>query len=233
MAIFLVKNKASNILFTYSAPPSIDIPDDNDSRGDGEYACFICGRSMKKGESFVCVSRYWEIGKVDDSDGNVLDCMVSIQACKSCTILSASSKQKWVDKPKLMDIEINGFYVYAQLIVDAMIRGVADTRANISIVVSQFEDITDLPINLDRNALVGGMHRPSPVIVSGDDQCYSCYKEIDFNKPHLSIEIEVDTPGEGIISSSGLMPLGNYCGECAKEMFSIKDDKFETSRLWR
>lgn len=233
MAVVIVKNKASNILFTYSSPPSIDIPDDNDSRGDGGHACFICGRSMKKGESFVCVSRYWKTGKLDDSNVNVLDCVASIQACKSCTILSASSKQKWVDKPKLVDIEINGFYMYAKLIVEEIIHKLADTCINISSIINELEDVTVLLLNLDREILAGGIYRPSAVVLLSDDQCCSCHRKIDFNKPHLSIEIEVDTPGVDIINPSCIMPLGNYCSACARKLFHLYDNEFDVYGIWR
>jgi len=218
---YQVERRSAEITITYPAIPFVGTLSHHD--GDGGYVCFICGKSMDRGESFICVSRRWETSGDREGTKKVIEAMASLQVCRPCTFLSAHHELRWVHKPKLVDLEICGFYTYARLLADAIARMKSDTRVREASARGFLAGVSDFSIALDITGLLGGTYNANPISMINDDHCYNCHDIINFNKPYLMIEIRVDTPTSNGIRQSNVMPLGRYCNECSRNLLPLCD----------
>jgi len=223
MRVHQVESRRAEITIMYPSAPFVGIPSHNGGDGDGGYVCFICDKSMDKGESFICVSRRWETSEDREGTKNVIDAMASLQVCRQCTLLSAHHELRWVHKPKLVDLEVCGFYMYTRLLADAIARIRSDTRAREASVRGFLAGASDFSIALDTTGLLGGTYNPNAISIITNDQCYNCRNIININKPHLVIEITVDTPTSSGITQSNVMLLGKYCNECSGQLLPLCD----------
>jgi len=216
-----VKTYSSEIVIPYPTDPFRGMPSHND--GDGGCICFICGKSMDRGETSICVSRRWETsgGREGTKKVKVIDAMASLQVCRPCTLLSAHHELRWVHKPKLVDLEIRGFYTYARLLADAIARMKSDTRVREASARGFLAGVSDFSIALDITGLLGGTYNANTISMINDDHCYNCHDIINFNKPYLVIEISMDTPTSNGITQSNIVPLGRYCNECSRQLFPL------------
>ena len=218
-----IKRRRAEITITYPAIPFADIPNHNDGNGDGGFACFICGKPMDRGEAFICVSRRWETSKDREGSTKVIDATASLQVCRQCTFLAAHHELRWAHKPRLVDLEIRGFYTYARLLADAIARMESDTCVREASAQGFLVSVSDSPIALDITGLLGGTYNVNPLSIIPDDHCHNCQDVIGFNKPYLVIEITVDTPTSNGIRQSNVMPLGRYCNGCSRKLLPLCD----------
>jgi len=194
--------------------------------GDGGCVCFICDRTMDRGEPFTCASRLLQIYQDSQSKPSVIDATASLQVCLPCTLLSARHRLRWATKPKLTKIEVQAFYVYARLLEETISRAKSDTRVQHEIAENLLWDAPYFFIELDRVNLLGGTYHHNPVCIITDDQCQRCYSAIDSTKPHIAFQISIDTPRVYGISQSNIWRLAKYCDECSNELLPLD------RRLW-
>lgn len=215
----------SEITVSYPKFPFDAIFNDG-GNGDSGFACFICGRATDRGEPFTCVSRLLEIYRDSQDKPSVIDATASLQACLPCTLLSARRRLRWANKPKLTDIEVGAFYVYARLLAARMSNTKSDTIVPREIAEKLLRDVPCFFVDLDGADLLEDKHRCSPVGIITDDQCQRCYGAIDSSRPHIEFQISIDTPRLDGISQSNIWRLAKYCDECSNELLPLD------SRLW-
>lgn len=221
-----VRECHGEITITYPRSPSVEIPSEDDGDGVGGFVCFICDRTMDRGESFTCISRRLEIYQDSQNNPSVIDAMASLQVCMTCTLLSAHHELRWVTTPKLLNIEVWGFYAYAGLLAETIGRVKSDTRVKKEIVENLPRDTSHLLIELDRAALLGGIYHSIPVSIIADDRCHRCCDPINFSKPHTGFEISIDISRRDGMEQSNIWRLGKYCNECSKQLLPLYE------RLW-
>jgi len=216
----------AEITMAYPAIRFEDTPSQNDGDSDGGFVCFMCGRSMDRGEPFICVSRRLEAFEDREGTRRVIDAMASLQVCRRCTFLSAHHELRWAHKPKLTELEIWGFHIYARLLADAVARAKSDTRVEEVLARAFVADVSYFSITLDAVALLGGAYKANRISTITARQCRNCHDTVDFNKPHLVIEITTDRPTSNGITQSNVMPLGRYCNKCSRKLFAVFDTGF-------
>ena len=220
-----VRHGTSEITITYPRFSSDGIFG-GDGDGDGGFACFICGRAMDRGEKFTCVSRLLEIYQDSQGKPSVIDATASLQVCLPCTLLSARHSLRWTTRPRLTEIEVRGFYAYARLLAGTISRAKSDTPMPKELMGNLLWDASYSPIELDRVALLGGIHHGNPVGIITDDQCQRCYSAINSSKPHILFQVSIDTPGFYGISQANIWRLAKYCDDCSNRLLPLD------SRLW-
>jgi hypothetical protein len=213
------------ITILYAEPPLIQIPEDVGD-GNGGYVCFICNKTMDKGESFACVDRLLETYERGEVKPSVTDAVASLQVCLPCTLLSGYQRLEWATKPKLTRLEIWGFHTYARMLGETVSRNRCDTRVQPELLKRFVMDTSYLSIELDRIALLGGTREASGISMISKGHCPACHGTIDFAKPHLVFEIAIDTPWRDAMKKSNIWHLGEYCYECSKQFLPLY------SRLW-
>jgi len=218
-----IERRHVEITITYPTTPFGGIASHNDGDGHGGFACFICDRSMDRGESFICISRRLEILQDREGSRKVIDAMASLQVCRECTLLSAHHRLNWAHKPKLVELEICGFYTYARLLSDAIVRMKFDTHVAKVTAQSFLADASYFSITPDRTGLLGGQYNANPISIMADEQCYECHDIISFNKPYMMIEVGIDTPRSTGITQSNVLPLGRYCNKCSWKLLPLYD----------
>lgn len=220
-----VRHDISEITITYPVFPFDGI---FGGGGDGGCVCFICGRAMGRGEPFTCVSRLLETRKGSEGKPAVIEAVASLQVCLPCTLLSAHHRLKWAYTPRLTGFEICGFYAYARLLGEAISRAKSDTRVQQEELIRHVVGgTTYLPIEMNRAALLGGVHDGSPIMIVAEDHCHRCYRTIDHSRPHITFEIAIHTPKSQGMKPSDIWQFGRYCAECSNELLPLCD------RLWR
>jgi hypothetical protein len=218
-----VQHGTSEITITYPRFPFEGIFSGD---GDGGYVCFICGRTMERGEAFTCVARLLEICEDSEVKLGVIEAVASLQVCLPCSLLSAHHRLKWAHNSKLTGLEICGFYAYARLLTETISRKTSDTRVQKEFLQHLLGDSPYLPVELDRAALLGGAHGGSPISIVTEAQCQRCHDTIEFGKLHVMFGISIDTPGRDGMTRSNVWRLGGYCFECSKQVLPLCD------RLW-
>jgi len=219
-----VRERSEETTITYPRSPFVGIPNDGD--GDGGFVCFICDRAVDRGEPLTCISRRLEICQDSQNNPSVIDAVASLQVCIPCTLLSVHHELRWVTTPKLLNIEMRGFYAYARLLAETIGQVKSDTRVKKEIVENLPWDSSHLPIDLDRVALLGGIYHSIPVSIIADDRCLRCCDPINFSKPHTAFEISIDVSRREGIEQSNIWRLGKYCNACSKQLLPLYD------RLW-
>ena len=226
----LIKNQIrqhrGDMTSIYPSLPFMDIPSGGDGDGDGGFACVICDRAMDRGEPLTCVSRLLEIYQDSQGKPSVIDATASLQVCLPCTLLSGQHRLRWATKPKLTEIEVCAFYVYAGLLAETISRAKSDTRVQKEIAENLLWDAPYFFIELDKVGLLGGTYHDNPVAIITDDQCQRCYSAIDSSKPHIAFQISIDIPRPDGISPSNIWRLAKYCDECSNELLPLYN------RLW-
>ena len=219
-----VRHDTSEIVITYPQLP-LDGIFSGGGDGDGGYVCFICGKAMDRGGAFTCMSRLLETCEDSEVKPGVIDATTSLQVCLPCTLLSAHHRLKWAHNPKLTRFEICGFYTYARLLTETISQRRSDTQVQNEF-LQHLVDSPYLPVELDRAALLGGVHSHSPISIVTEAQCQMCQAIIKFGKPHVMFEISIDTPRRDGMTKSCIWRLGGYCSECSKQLLPLCD------RLW-
>ena len=218
-----VRHGTSEITITYPRLPFDGIFGGD---GGGGCVCFLCGRTMERGEAFTCVSRLQETCEGSEVKAGLIEAVASLQVCLPCTLLSAYHRLKWAYNPKLTGFEICGFYTYARLLAETIGRRTSDTRVQGELVGHLVGDTPCLLVKLDRAALLGGTYCGGPISIVTDAQCQRCHGTIEFGKPHMMFEISVDTPGRDGMTISNVWRLGGYCHRCSNQLLPLCD------RLW-
>jgi hypothetical protein len=218
-----VRQGTSEITVSYP-----QFPFDGIFRGDGVggFVCFICGRTMDRGEPLTCVSRLLQIHEDNQDRPSVVDAVASSQVCLPCTLLSAHHRPKWTHIPKLTGLEWCSFCIYARLLAAAMGQLKSDIRVPKEVIESLLCDVPYFFIEQNRIDLLGGVYRDKPVSIISNEQCPRCYTAIDSSKPHISFQVSIDTPRLDGISQSNIWRLAKYCDECSNGLLPLCD------RLW-
>lgn len=196
--------------------------------GNGGHVCFICDKTMDKGEPFICLDRLLEVDEAGDAGPRVVDAGASLQVCLPCTLLSGYQRLEWATKPKLTGVEVWGFRTYARLLAESVSRNRWDTCVQQE-VLKRFARSTSyhLAIKLDRIALLGGTRQGIPLNMIGKGHCLKCHGTIDFANSHLAFEIGIDTPWRNGMQRSNIWHLGEYCYKCSSQLLPLYQ------RLWR
>jgi hypothetical protein len=213
------------ITILYPESPLIQILD-GVGDGNGGYVCFICNKTMDRGESFTCVDRLLETCESGEAKPSVTDAVASLQVCLPCTLLSGYQRLEWATKPKLTGLEIWGFHTYARLLGEAVSRNRCDSRVQLELLKRFVNNTSYLPTELDRIALLGGTQEASAISMISKGHCLACHGTTDFAKPHVVFEIGIDTPWRDAMKKSNIWHLGEYCYECSKQFLPLY------SRLW-
>ena len=77
MKVEQTKRDYVGMTITYPITSFDEIVHHNDGDGNAKYACFICGKSMDKGESFICISRRLEKVIDKESSRGVIEAMAT------------------------------------------------------------------------------------------------------------------------------------------------------------
>jgi hypothetical protein len=194
--------------------------------GDGGFVCFICGRTMDRGEPLTCVSRLLQIYQDNQDKPSVIDAVASSQVCLPCTLLFAQHRLKWAHSPKLTGLERCSFYIYARLLAAIMGQLKSDNRVPKEVAESLLWDVPYFFIEQNRIEFLGGIYHGKPVSIISDEQCHRCYNAIDSGKPHISFQISIDAPKLDGINQSNIWRLAKYCNECSNELLPLYN------RLW-
>ncbi|MFC2039860.1 hypothetical protein ACFLTW_01620 [Chloroflexota bacterium] len=201
----------------------MEIPDDGD--GKGGYCCFACGRSMNPGESFVCVSRLWQILGDGSINTEVIDAVASLQVCIPCTLSASRINLKWTHQPQLVISEFHGFYAYASRMTDAIAGSKSDTRMDEWPSQNVPFSLGEIPIYLpDIDATTIEGHNETPIQLLVTDQCRHCFKMIDRFRPSMLIEIEINIPRHECMGIFDTLQVAQYCNDCSRQMFKITRD---------
>ena len=208
----------------HPAMPFERMPADSDGDGDGGYVCFICDKTMGRGESFISVCRLVERFKKGLGETEVIDTMSSVQACKRCTLLSVHHRLNWACRPrKLLEQEISGFYIYSRLLANAVARMKSDTRVDEKLARAFLACTSDLHVCLDTTGRSGGTHKANLVSIDANGRCCECGGTVDRSKAHVALWIATDTPGLDRITHSNRMPLGRFCSGCSSNLLPLLD----------
>jgi hypothetical protein len=205
----------SRLLTADPIPPLSEIPGDGD--GNGGYVCFSCERSLKKGESFVCVSRIWQTS--EGGTVSVVDATSSLQVCIPCTLMASINKINWKSKPKIVDAEIHGFYAYARLLGYSLSRLKSDTRVDVEKVLFAREELLT---TLGPQPLMPKDEYAGEIIhFRKDGQCHKCDGVINTFEPWMLIEIEINTSKHEGIHLSNIWKAAEFCHTCSRSLFPI------------
>ena len=207
-------------------PPLVEIPD-GEGDGNGGYVCFICDKTIDRGEPFTCLDRLLEVYEAGEAGPRVIDAGASLQVCLPCTLLSGYQRLEWATKLRLTTVEVWGFRIYTQLLAEAVSRNRWDTCVQQELLKRLVMNTAYLAIKLDRVALLGGTRKGVPVNMVGKGHCLRCHSTIDFAKSHVAFEIGIDTPRRNGIRRSNIWHLGEYCYECSRQPLPLYQ------RLWR
>ena len=206
----------------YPATPFEGIPADSDGDGDGGYVCFICNKTMGRGQSFISVCRLVERFKKGSGEAEVIDEMSSVQACKRCTLLSAHHRLNWACRPrKLLEQEVCGFYVYSRLLANAVARMKSDTRVDEKLARAFLAGTSLLHVCPDTTGVSGGEYSTNPVGIGADDRCCECGRTVDRSEAHVALWIATDTPILDHITQSNRMCLGRFCSACSSSLLPL------------
>lgn len=220
-----VREHCREIMAVYPEPPFMEIPSGGGD-GDGGFVCFICDRAMDRGEPSTCLSRLLETREGGDAKPSVVEAVASLQVCLACTLLSSHHRLEWAHKPKLIEIEIGGFYTYARWLANAVAQAKSDTRVQEELAGELLGGAQCLAIELDRATFLGGIYHGNALGIITDGQCQKCHQIIGLSKRRVMFEISVDTPRRDGMTRSNVWRLGAYCHECSKQLLPLYD------RLW-
>lgn len=221
-----VKKRRGALKILCPQPPLIEIPVE-EGDGDGGCVCFICDRTMGRGEPFIYLDRQLEVREAGEGEPKVVYAGASLQACLPCTLLSGSNHRlEWASKPKLTEAEIWGFYTYARLLVEAISRNRWDTRVQRELLGRLARKASYYYLELDRVALLGGTWEDISPNVLGEGHCLRCHRSIDFSKPHVALEIAINIPWRDGLESYKPWRLGEYCCKCSCQLLPLEE------RLW-
>lgn len=196
-----------------------------DGDGPGGYVCFACGRSTKRGEPFVCVSRLWLTSPNPDAPSQVIDAIASLQACVECTLRAASHRLTWKCLPRLANAEMSGLYTYAGLLTQAMARRLSDRRLDRHLAERLLGISEPLGISLATGLPdTGGTHQDTTIRCVRRSQCHQCRRSIHFAFPRMVINVELNLPMRSGMQLSNVLRVGEYCNPCSRSLFPIRDD---------
>lgn len=221
-----LKTRWMSTLIPYSVPPDVDIFTPGGGDGGG-YVCFACGKSMKPGESFVCVSRLWMVSMESRCMTKVIDAVASLQVCIPCTCIAAHHRLRWTHKSRLTYAEIHGFYIYSQLLAGAIAQMKSDTLVEKESLRQSL--LADLPYTLpfaNTVGISGGQYIEKSLRIPSHNQCHNCYEAVGFSAPHMQIEIAVNIPTHSGMEQRNPSYAAKYCNKCSKKLFSVNDGGF-------
>lgn len=221
-----LKTRWTSTVIPYSVPPDVDIFAPGGGDGGG-YVCFACGRSMNKGEPFVCISRLWMVSLESRCMTEVIDAVASLQTCIPCTLRAAHRELRWTHKCKLTQAEIYAFYVHSRLLAGATARMKSDTLVEEESLNQYLATPKPHALSFaNAGEVAGGQYTGRSLRIISHNQCRSCYEAIAFSAPYMLIEIAVNIPTYSGIELRSTFCAAKYCNECSKKLFSVNDDSF-------
>jgi len=212
----------------------IEAPPD-DGGGHGGYVCFVCGRSTKLGEPFVCATRLWQVQVYEEGEANkrVIDAVASLQACIPCTLMASQQELAWKDRPRLLDSEIHGYYTFARRLADAVAARLSDTMVDRQFLkeASLMQELGTIR-SLRPLVVAGGSNWRGLVRLIQPGQCYGCYQMIDSSLPHMEIEMAVNVPTPDSIKLFDRFAAALYCNPCSSKLFAIDGNGHMDCWIW-
>jgi len=216
--------RCSGATIAYPATPFEGIPADFDGDGDGGYVCFICDKTMARGESFISICRVLERSEEGSGKCEMIEEMASVQACIRCSIRSAHHRLSWAYRPrKLFEQEISGFYIYSRLLANVVVRMKSDTRVDEDLARAFLAGSLDLHVYLDTTGLSGGGYNANLVSIGADDRCCECGDAVDRSEAHVALWVATDTPRIDRITHSNRMFLCKFCRSCSSGILPLPD----------
>ncbi len=194
---------------------------------EAEGVCFICGCDAVPDEPMIVISRSW---MTPDSD-EVLDSLVSLQACLSCSFFENPGISGWVYRPKLTGAERMGFEFYSRLIFEFLHKRSRQIGALPEPAVpDSWNEMPHYSLDLDMNNLKGGKLCGFPLGILSSEQCLHCRKMVNTKRPHMLVEIALETCTSHEVFTHDVLSIGSYCNLCSKELFPVNENGF-TSKL--
>lgn len=199
---------------------ALSVPGNDEAHG----TCFICGGDSEPGAPMITVSRLWQKGE------QMLDSIISLQACMACVYLASPNMARWTYKPRLTRAEKLGFRFYSESICQALDHGEKIQRSRReSVVPNACDKMPRYPLVLEVDDLLGGRLGDSPLEIISGIQCHYCFRTVDVRKPHMRIRVALETLTVPTIVTHDAMDAGWYCNQCAKELFPVDNAGFTSN----